>query len=472
MSSPDFNTLPLTDLGNAERLAARFGYRLRYCHLWGKWLQYDGRRWATDDTGEIHRLAATTARLLLDEARDLAQLAQAAEELERQRLIDVVEATVKWAKRSEGVARINAMVELARSRLGIPVRPEEMDSDPWLFNAVNATIDLRTGDLQPHDPQDLITKLAPVQYDPEARYGCWDDFLESVLPSRAVRDFVQRVGGYSLTGMTTEEKLFFLWGPTATGKSTLLRAICAAMGDYAATADFSTFLQRDHRGPSNDIARLAGKRLVVSIEVDQGSRFAEGLVQQLTGGDVVTARFMYGEFFEFIPQFKLWLAANDRPSVRDDNDAIWRRILQVHFSTQIPEEDRDDDIKATLSDPDVAGPAVLAWLVQGCLQWQQYGLQVPGEVQATTQDYRREMDPLSDFLEESCILFSEARVRNPDLWSAYRDWCKENHVRYPLGRKGFTQRIKALHGVHQTTDSGARVWHGIGLLSPELVTNE
>ena len=123
MASPDFNTLPLTDLGNAERLTARFGHRLRYCHLWGKWLQYDGARWATDDTGEIHRLAATTARLLLDEARDLAQLAQAAEELERQRLIDMVEATVKWARRSEDVKRINAMVELARSRPGIPVRP-------------------------------------------------------------------------------------------------------------------------------------------------------------------------------------------------------------------------------------------------------------------------------------------------------------------------------------------------------------
>ena len=139
---------------------------------------------------------------------------------------------------------------------------------------------------------------------------------------------------------------------------------------------------------------------------------------------------------------------------------------------QIPEEDRDDDIKAALSDLEVAGPAVLAWLVQGCLQWQQYGLQVPGEVQATTQDYRREMDPLADFLEESCITFSEAKVRNTDLWSAYRDWCQENNVRYPMGRKGFTQRIKALHGVRQTNDSGSRVWHGIGLLSPELVTNE
>ena len=195
MSSPDFSTLPLTDLGNAERLAARFGHRLRYCHLWGKWLQYDGRRWATDDTGEIHRLAAMTARLLLDEARSLAQLAQAAEEHERQRLTSILEATVKWAKRSEGVARINAMVELARSRPGVPVRPEEMDSDPWLFNAVNGTIDLRTGDIQPHDPQDLITKLAPVQYDPEARYGCWDDFLQRVLPTSEVRDFIQRVGG-------------------------------------------------------------------------------------------------------------------------------------------------------------------------------------------------------------------------------------------------------------------------------------
>ena len=160
MTISDFSALPLTDLGNAERLAARFGHRLRYCHLWGKWLQYDGARWATDDTGEIHRLAAMTARLLLEEARSLAQLAQAAEEHERQRLNNILEATVKWAKRSEGVARINAMVELARSRLGIPVRPEEMDSDPWLFNAVNATIDLRTGGLQPHDPQDLITKLA------------------------------------------------------------------------------------------------------------------------------------------------------------------------------------------------------------------------------------------------------------------------------------------------------------------------
>ena len=259
------------------------------------------------------------------------------------------------------------MISLARSEPGIPVTPRELDSDPWLFNVVNGTIDLRTGQLREHRREDMITMLAPVVFDPKARNTIWESFLDRVLPDPALQGFVQRAAGYSVTGDCSEEVLFFPYGSTQTGKSTLLRALAKTFGDYAMTADFGAFLARDRNagGPRNDIAAMSGKRMVVSVEVDPGQRMGEALVKQLTGGDDVRARFLFQESFEFAPTFKIWLAANDRPHVRDDDDAIWRRILQIPFDARISEEERNPAIKAHLCDPESAGAAILAWCNRG-----------------------------------------------------------------------------------------------------------
>lgn len=455
-----------TDLGNAERLVAYANGSIHYSHQRDKWLIWDGRRWSMNDDGEIFRLATNTIRQMY---KDAAQLASAAGESDdsdtRTGLASASESLVEWGRKTESRSRIDAMIYLTRSRLGVPILFADLDQDPWLFNCANGTLDLRDGTLREHRQSDLITRLSPASYDPDATYGLLDDFLERILPDLAVRGFVQRSLGYSLTGNINEEKLFFAYGPTGTGKSTLLRAVAATLGDYAATADFGTFLQQDRGGKAtNDIARLAGKRFVTSIEVDDGQKMAEALVLQITGGDLVPARFLYGETFEFIPTFKLWLAANSRPRVRDDNDANWRRITQIPFSVQIPENERDSTIKESLSDPDTAGPALLAWLVRGCLDWHMVGLLIPDAVRETTTEYRDEMNPLTDFLEDCCVFHPQARCDNGAVFQIYLTWAKTNNVTRPIGRKTFTQRLERLPDIVNHRNGQGRFWEGIGLL--------
>jgi putative DNA primase/helicase len=305
-----------------------------------------------------------------------------------------------------------------------------------------------------------------VNYDPTATLPLWDDFLATVTNEDIdLALFLRRCAGYSLTGSTLEEKLFFVHGPTATGKSTFIEALKATLGDYAQTADFETFLSRSQGGgPRNDIAGLAGSRFVASIEVDKGRRLAEGLVKQLTGGDTVHARFLYHEGFSFKPAFKLWLSANDAPRASDDDSALWRRILRVPFEHSIPGSERDPSVKARLTDPAIAGAAILAWAVEGCRDWQVLGLRVPERVKAATESYRQEQDPLKDFFSERCIFMPKAETKASELWRAYRDWAAENGERWPVTRQDFVKRLTARGCVERRGAKGVRFWRGVGLL--------
>ncbi|MGI6308458.1 MAG: phage/plasmid primase, P4 family [Dethiobacteria bacterium] len=440
-----------TDLGNAMRLVELHGADIRYSYESKKWYCWNGKYWQEDRTGKIKRLAKKTVRQMYAEAAKIQD--------DRDR-----EAFIKHALKSESENRLKAMVSLAQSETGIPILLNQFDADPFLLNCQNGTINLRTGELQEHKRGDYLTKISPIEYNPKIRSKVWETFLDRVIPDPQVRAFVQRFAGYSITGDVSEEKFAFSYGPPATGKSTFLRAVMAAAGDYACTADFEAFLSNKNRGgPRNDIARLAGKRFVVSVEVEDGRKLAEGLVNQLTGGDVITARFLYQESFEFVPQFKLWLAANNRPKVTGPDGAIWRRILQIPFREVIPANERNPELKNILCDTEITGPAILAWLVEGCLAWQQEGLNPPDAVKQTTEEYRQEMDPLADFIADKCVMVPQARVSNPEIWKAYKTWCEENGERYPLGRKRFTQTLIA-SGFDQYPDAGKRIWIGIGLV--------
>ncbi len=454
----------LSELGNAQRFTILHKGSYKYCPELDKWLVWDSTRWAVDNTGAVKRAAKEVVMSLYAEA------AAASDDEER-------EAIVRHAMKSEKRHAIEAMINLAESEPGMFISFHELDRDPWLLNCKNGTINLKTGELYKHRKEDFISLISPVEYqNPPNREAqrVWTSFLERILPDPDVRDFVQRAAGYSITGDTSEEKLFFPYGPPATGKSTFLCALQAALGDYAATADFETFLVRNRAGsgPRNDIARLAKKRLVISLEVSDGARLAEALICQLTGGDTVTARFLYREAFEFVPAFKLWLAANHRPRLNSDKTAgIWRRILQIPFDVQIPPEERDPKLKAFLKDPTQGGPAVLAWLVEGCLKWQTEGLgDVPQAIVETTEEYRAEMDPLKDFLNDVCIINPLAKVANSRLFSAYEEWCRENGERFPLGRKRFTQLLKN-YGFSLERTSKQRFWQGLGLLSDRNMTD-
>jgi putative DNA primase/helicase len=446
--APGFN---LTDLGNSERFAADHGEDVRYCYPWRQWLVWTGARWERDDAGRVHRLAKETVRGIYREAA-------AAEDEGRRK------ALARHATGSEAEARIRAMLELAKSEL--PVSPDELDDDPWLLNAQNGTIDLRSGDLHAHRREDLITRLAPARFDPAARSDTWDRFLSAATKGKdGLAAFLGRAVGYSLTGDMGEKVLFFIHGPKDAGKTTFLEAVKAALGDYSDTIAFDALLDRGQRGgPRPDIAQLPGKRFVASSEVKEGSKMAVEVVKALTGWDELNVRNVYERPFSFVPQCKLWLAANHAPSVPVDDDATWDRILRIPFENAVPKDRRDPGVQRALRDPGQSGAAILAWAVRGCAEWRRDGLGVPSVVKAATDEYREDMDPLRDFIAAYCILGSAYWTPSGQLRDAYDKWVKETAEPNVLRGKKWGASLRA-HGCEPDTtpDKKSRIWKGIAL---------
>lgn len=437
-----------TDMGNAERLRDRHRECVRFVPGLG-WHVWDERRWLRDSDGAAMRLMKETARSMWAEIGSIE--AHASSEL------------VRFIRTSESEPKLRAALSLASSDAALVAAADSLDADPWLLNVENGTVDLRTGGLHRHDRAQLITKLSPVEYREDATSSLWGAFLDRITGGDTnLSGFLQRAIGYSLTGSTSEEKLFFAHGPAASGKSTFLEAVKAVLGEYATTADFDSFLKKQGGGIRNDIARLAGTRMVIGVEVDQGRELAEGLVKQLTGGDKIAARFLYKEFFEFTPRFTLWLAANDRPQVRAEDDGMWRRILQVPFTQVIPESERDPALKVKLRHDPEHQAAILRWAVEGCLAWQRNGLQVPGVVKAYTEEYRLENDPVADFLTDACHRDTSATVTRAELHRAYNTYALANSERQ-LPPKEFTAALRR-HGITDGPKvNGERAWHGVGL---------
>jgi len=437
--------LPFTDLGNAKRLVKVHGQDLRYSPF--GWLVWDGRRWRSDGDGAVMRRMHDTVASMRTEA---ANLGAKGDEL------------WKHANKSESDQRLSAAVRQAQHLEAVLIPAVELDAHPYRLTALNGTVDLTTGELQAHSRGDLLTKLAPVEYDAGAVDPRWERFIGQTTGGDAeLAGFLQRAAGYSLTGDTGEEVLFLAHGPAATGKSTLLETLKATLGEMAVTADFETFLKRrDGGGPRNGIAQLAGARFVASIEVDEGRELAEALVKTITGGDTVRGSFMYRDSFEFVPAFKLWLAANHAPAVSDDDDAIWRRIVRVPFDNQVPPGERDRTLKAHLRQPNAA---VLAWMVEGCLAWQERGLDVPESVTAATETYRDAMDPLAEFLDQRCTLDPRASVPKAALHAAYEAWAREQGVE-PVSRQVLGKRLaRAGAETGRAYVNGKRVWIWRGL---------
>jgi putative DNA primase/helicase len=443
----------LSDYGNAQRLVASHGDDIRSVPGVG-WLVWDGSRWGRDQDGELERRAKSVARSIWDDTSNGF----------RGNLKDLID----WAKRSESAAGIGAMIKLARTEAPVVLQAAELDADPWLFNARNGTIDLRTGDLRPHHRGDMLTKRSDVFYCPDAQADVWDQFLLRITEGDLeLVAFLQRAAGYSLTGNTGEEKLFFAHGPAATGKSTFLDALRGVFGEYAQTADFESFIKKSGDGGiRNDIARLAGARLVIGSEVDEGKQLAEGLIKQITGGDTVTARFLYKEAFEFKPQFKLWLAANARPAVNPNDSGMWRRIIQIPFTADIPESERDPMLKLRLRDDSQVQAAILAWAVTGCRLWQEHDLDPPERVAKYTEEYRVETDPLAEFLDEHCVFEPDAVDTRREIRIAYQEWARMN------GHEAVHDRVLGAslrrRGVEEISEKvrGERGWKGVKLVSP------
>lgn len=437
-----------TDLGNARRLVRLHGKDIRFCYAWNAWLAWDGKRWKRDDAGLVEQHAKATVATIYAEASDTQ------DEDERKKI-------AAWAMKSESRDRIRAMIDLARSEPRIPIQPDELDQHPMLLNVQNGTVDLRTGKLHRHRREDLITALAPVHHDPEATCPTFDAFIARIMDDKeALLSYVQRLIGYCLTADVSEQVLAFAYGSGANGKSTLIKVLLAMLGkDYATQAAPELLLIGD-RHPT-ELADLRGLRFVAAIEVEDGRRMAEGLVKQMTGGDVLKARYMRENFFQFEPTFKLLLAANHKPTIRGTDHAIWRRIRMIPFTVTIPDEEKDLRLGDKLRDE---LPGILAWAVRGCLAWQKEGLTPPQEVTAATAEYRGEMDVLARYLEERTVRIEGAQTQAKALYADYLDWCKEQNER-ELNATRFGRSLAERDGIDKYRDpsSGRTYYMGLGL---------
>jgi putative DNA primase/helicase len=307
----------------------------------------------------------------------------------------------------------------------------------------------------------MITKLAPVEYDPDAEAPLWTAFLDKVLDrSESLIRCVQRITGYSLTGNTSEQCFFILYGTGANGKTTLVETLRAMLGEYAMQTRVETLMVKRNATIPEDIARLKGARLVTASEAEEGHRLAESLVKQLTGGDRLTARFLYSRSFEYAPEFALWLETNHKPTIYGTDRAIWRRIRLVPFTVAIPEDEQDRELGRKLK---AELPGILTWAVQGCLEWQREGLGVPEEVRAATQSYRAEMDKLGRFFDDCCVIDKLAEVGASDLYRAYDDWCTANGEKSVSGTR-FGRQMAERGFEKGRGKQGRTVYYGVGLL--------
>ncbi len=407
------NEAPLTELGLARRLVAEAKGRFRYAPEVRAWFVWDDTRYREDiGAGDTHRLAKKVIDRLHIEAR-----------YANGRRDEFIKAWLKF----QTAARIRAVVELATTEPGVPVRMSDFDADPWALNCKNGIVDLRTGELRPHDPAELHTKLVPVEYDPTAPAPQWEGFLDGVFAGdRELMGFIHRFAGYSLTGDQREQMLIFGHGTGSNGKSTMFNALRLLAGDYGVQLDPAVLTARNHDQHPTGLTDLRGARLVTTIETEQGRRLAEALVKQLTGGDAVRARRMRCDYFEFQPTHHIWFAGNHLPAISGTDYGIWRRIALVPFD-EVFEGTRKDGHLADKLAAEAAG--ILAWAVEGCLEWQRQGLEVPQRVKAATANYRSSQDHLGRFLAECCVVDDHAYVTTKDLRTGYDAWCEEQGER-------------------------------------------
>jgi putative DNA primase/helicase len=436
----------LSEIGNAERFAEAYRRDVHYCHQKSSWLVWDGTRFAEDKTKTVERYAKATIRQLSRDALTIEDKEARA-------------AALNFALRSETDHGIRALLSRAAAEEGVAIVDDDLDADPYLFNVANGTIDLHTGELCPHSRDDLISKIAPVHFDSDARCPRWIQFLEEVFePHPDAIAFVQRAVGYSLTGDIREECLLLLHGTGRNGKGTLLKTLQTTLGDYASTADFSTFIaMRDDRGPRDDVANMRGRRFVVSQEVREGAPLAEATVKWLTGGDKVRARNLYERSSEWLPSHKLWLAVNRKPIIRGTDAGIWSRIRLVPFSVSF-EGREDKTLKAILLNE---LPGILAWAVRGCLDWERNGLRTCESVQSATAEYRTESDQLARFIEEHCITLPTAQCPARKLYEAYRWWADKGGEE-TISQTAFGLNIAERGFIKDHTKNG-NVYRGVGL---------
>jgi P4 family phage/plasmid primase-like protien len=483
-----------TDQANAERLAKRYGDKI--ISVAGTFYVWDGKRWNSDDALP-QRFACELSNMVKAEIEDwearvgvaqreipdadmqahlksprLTALTETKKGREFMQLVEALEALKKWSKKCEMKATQDAALGLLKKLLA--VESNRLDSDPWLLNVENGTIDLRTGELRDHRASDFMTKLAPVRFDPAAKALRFEAFLAGIFAGdQGLIEFTQCWFGYCATGDVREQCLVIHYGAGSNGKSTLIGAITSALGDYATRAPTGllTAKNSDGRHPA-EIAKLRGARLVTASESEDGAKLREAFVKEITGGDQLTAREMYGEWFDFRQTHKLQMLTNHKPQIRGSDHGIWRRLRLLPYAMKFGTAEEvaagkaaclKDLALAEALDNEKAG--ILNWIVQGAKRWHADGLQAPDVVLEASRTYREEQDRIGEFIGERCHLDRRAREVPSALYGAYRDWCHEVGIEYPVTQQRFLDELEQrVPGFGRGKSNGARYVTGIAVM--------
>lgn len=430
--------LATTDTGNGQLFAERHGRDLKYVPELGKWLVWRGSHWDLDKTGEVFERAKDTAKSIFNNA--------ATSESDTVRM-----ALGKHAAQSLNRPRLTAMISMASTERSVVLHMDRLDADDLLLGVKNGVVNLRDGSFRESQREDYLTLRSSTHFDGEATCPTFREFLQRVTGGDVeLQSYLQRLAGYILTGSTSEQCFAFLYGHGANGKSTFLDVVMRLCGDYATQTQPETLMARRGGGASSDLARLVGKRLVVSNEVREGAHLEENLVKQLVGGDVVTARFLYQEHFEFRPKFKLLIAGNHQPVIKGDDDGIWRRVHLIPFQHTIPEKERDKQLGTKLA---AELPGILNWAIEGCLAWQTQGLDAPACISEATKRYRKEMDLLGAWIDQECDVTPGRRTSSRQLYENYRNWCESGGIK-PMSMMMFVRKLPTRGFRHDHTRTG------------------
>ncbi len=406
---------------------------LRYCDAFGKWFEWDDGRWREDGK---RRVFSRARKLCRDKSAEVLAT------IEHERAAMRISTTVASAR------TVAAVVNLARADGRHATLPGDWDADPWALNTPGGIVDLRSGRMRSHDCRALCSKITAVA---PVNTACprWLRFLDEVTDGDvALQAFLARVAGYGLTGSTREHALFFLYGTGANGKGTFLNTLTGILGDYAQIAGMDTFTESQTDRHPAELAMLRGARLVTAQETDEGRRWAESRIKALTGGDPITARFMRQDFFTYTPQFKLLIAGNHKPGLRNIDEAIRRRFHLLPFTVRIPPQQRDPQLFDKLKEE---WSAILGWAIKGCLAWQTDGLNPPPAVIDATDEYFDDEDVFGQWLDECCVRDPTAHETTRDLYAAWSAWAQrcgmsggsEPKFRGALKARGFVSKRQA-----------------------------
>ena len=418
------------DTGNADRFIDRYGNLYKYSYIANKFYIYDGMKWKIDDKGSIRKLIDEMIESIKNEK------VLHSEDVTEEEAREVFQ---KFYKKTRGTqAKKNIMNELMHRR---PATPDDFDRDDMLINVANGYIDLTSRELYKHDINKMFSQITNTDYTEKMQPAVWLDFLNDIFAGdQEVIRYIQKALGYSLTGSTREQIMFILFGKGRNGKSIFVEVISEILGDYSNNMQAKSLMVKKNDNVNTDIARLSKARFVTSSEPNEGFRFDEGLIKQLTGGDKVTARFLYAEEFEYTPKFKIWVSTNHKPIIRGTDDGIWRRLVLIPFDVQIPEEKVDKDLKYKLLRE---APAILNWMAEGAYMWMQEGLEMPDKLKAAVQKYRNEMDTLGQFIEDCCKVDKYSSEKVSNLHQAYKTWSNDNLTSTKvLGMKSFSQKME------------------------------